>query len=211
MNFEYPLVDGVKAAAGLEPWGSIERGRSGTFDGYRQGQEMPRNLSLSRWGRVVDKSMRTLRPLFRMVLWCLRSHRPAFSWCDSRPFRPVALIEPPATSFSRLKLFGKTLALAGLVDASSCALGGWFAWLDARSQFAHRNLRRILLLVPMAIPSYVLASILRQTFAPKGIVGSVLGVRCFHRLLYRISGAHNFLYAVRVASYLVSDAKLSAK
>ena len=123
--------------------------------------------------------MRTLRPFLMVMLLLVAFVAIALPFLGLilAHFRPVALIEPPATSFSRLfQLFGKTLALAGLVGAASCALGGWFAWLDARSQFAHRNLRRILLLVPMAIPSYVLASILRQTFAPKGIVGSVLGV-----------------------------------
>ena len=90
--------------------------------------------------------------------------------------QPLALIEPPPVEWTRLgALFMKTIALAGIVGISSCGLGTWFAWLDSRARLPGRALLSMMVLAPLAIPSYVLAAILRESFAPRGILGEFFG------------------------------------
>ena len=88
----------------------------------------------------------------------------------------VGLWEPPPLSMARLVPLGlRTLALALCVSVFSLLLGTWLGWLAAKARYRASRLLATLGILPIAIPSYLLAAILREDFAPNGWIGSVLG------------------------------------
>ncbi len=91
-------------------------------------------------------------------------------------FQPLGLFESPDVGWHRLVLLlFKTIALAGVVSLCACTMGIWLALVDARYQFVGRRVFGVLALAPLAIPSYVLAAILREAMAPRGVLGALLG------------------------------------
>lgn len=66
------------------------------------------------------------------------------------------------------QLFANTLALAALVTAGSIVLGASTAWLVARRRFAGRTAAVWLMVLPLAVPTYVLAYIYSTLFPVGG-------------------------------------------
>ncbi|MBJ93669.1 MAG: hypothetical protein CMP23_04255 [Rickettsiales bacterium] len=92
--------------------------------------------------------------------------------------QPTGLVTPPPVSFSRLlPLIGRTLALALLVSGLSLALGTWLAWATVKSRYLGSRLLAQLGILPLVIPSYLLAAILREELAPRGVLGELLGTQ----------------------------------
>ena len=88
----------------------------------------------------------------------------------------VGLWEPPPLSMDRLlPLALRTLALAFCVSTLALCLGTWLGWLAVKARYRGSRLLATLGILPIAIPSYLLAAILREDFAPAGWIGSVLG------------------------------------
>lgn len=63
-------------------------------------------------------------------------------------------------------LFGNTLSLAVLVSLGALVLGASTAWLVARRRFTGRNVAAWLMVLPLAVPTYVFAHIYSTLFAP---------------------------------------------
>lgn len=95
------------------------------------------------------------------------------------PVAPVAglLIGPPSAGFSNapgdlgegLQLLLTTLALALVVSGAAAFAGTWLAWVEQRSSYRGVRLLGVLSLMPLAVPSYILAGTLRHTLGPGGI------------------------------------------
>lgn len=89
---------------------------------------------------------------------------------------PPGLVEPPPLRWTRvLLLVGKTLALAGFVSFFSLILGTFLGILQGRASYPGRRLLSLLSLLPLAVPSYLLAAIVRESMAPQGALGEWLG------------------------------------
>ena len=92
--------------------------------------------------------------------------------------QPSGLVQPPPVTMDRLlPLVGRTLALALLVSLCSLMLGTWLAWLAVKTRYFGARLLAQIGVLPLVIPSYLLAAILREEMAPKGTLGSLLGTQ----------------------------------
>jgi iron(III) transport system permease protein len=69
---------------------------------------------------------------------------------------------------------GRTLALGVSVAAASAVLGTVLAWLVARTDLPGRRLARLLLPLPLVMPSFIAAFALVAAFAPGGLVEGLL-------------------------------------
>jgi iron(III) transport system permease protein len=73
-----------------------------------------------------------------------------------------------------LELIGATIALGLTVGAGAIGLGVPIAWLTARTDLPWRAGWAVLLIAPLAIPSYLLAFAMVAAFGPRGWIPSVL-------------------------------------
>jgi len=102
-----------------------------------------------------------------------------------------ALIEPPAAPFGTppvfaeviasdrvWSLFARSLALGGVVAAASLALGTLLAWFEQRCHYPGRRVLGIAALLPLAMPSYLVAAVMRHEFSAGGWFG-FLGIASF--------------------------------
>lgn len=92
--------------------------------------------------------------------------------------------EPPtlarlALQSGALRLLGTTLALAGVVTVVVVPLGTWLAWVEQRTRYPGARLLGVLDLMPLAMPSYIVASTVRESFGPGGWIGAGLGLPIF--------------------------------
>ncbi len=78
-----------------------------------------------------------------------------------------------------LPLAANTLLLAVAVTALSVAGGTALAWLEMRARYPGGRVLAGLALLPLAMPSYLLAGVLRETLGPGGLVGRPLGLPVF--------------------------------
>lgn len=92
--------------------------------------------------------------------------------------RPPGLFEPPPITLDRIwPLLGRSVALALVVCIASLALGTWLAWVEHRGRYRGRALWAVLSILPLAVPSYLLATIIRELMAPNGWLGAPLGLQ----------------------------------
>jgi len=92
--------------------------------------------------------------------------------------QPPGLVEPPPLDWGAVGwMTVRTLGLAAAVSCLSLLLGTTLAFLDRRMQYPGRVLLGVLCIVPVAIPSYLLAAIIRESFAPLGPLGELLGLQ----------------------------------
>jgi iron(III) transport system permease protein len=90
--------------------------------------------------------------------------------------QPPGLIEPPPIQWQRVGLLlGRTLGLATLVSAASLLLGTVLGYAQARTTYRGRALLSVLSVLPLAVPSYLIAAIVRESMAPNSPLGSLLG------------------------------------
>ncbi|MGB0590696.1 MAG: ABC transporter permease [Myxococcota bacterium] len=91
---------------------------------------------------------------------------------------PPALFAPPPLSMERLlPLVLRTLALALVVATGSALIGTWIAWVGAMTTYRGRRWLVLASLLPLAVPSYVLATVTREVLAPEGAIGKLLGLQ----------------------------------
>lgn len=89
---------------------------------------------------------------------------------------PPALFAPPPLTMERLlPLVARTVALALVVAGGATLLGTWVAWVGAMTTYRGRHLLVLASLLPLAVPSYVLATVTREVLAPEGFFGALLG------------------------------------
>ncbi len=89
---------------------------------------------------------------------------------------PPGLFEPPPMPWERIgKLIFSTLALSALVSGLSLVFGTLLAIAGTRYDYWGRRILTPLSILPLAVPSYLLATIVRESLAPNGSIGSWLG------------------------------------
>jgi iron(III) transport system permease protein len=90
---------------------------------------------------------------------------------------PPGLVVPPPLSMDRVwPLLARTLMLATAVSTLSLFAGSWLAWVEVRTEFFGRSLLSALSLLPLAVPSYLLATIVREQMAPASALGGFFGL-----------------------------------
>lgn len=100
-----------------------------------------------------------------------------------------ALLDPPADPFTGPRplgevfsqagvwtLLARSLALSALVALGAATLGTTIAWAEARWDFPGRRVLGVAALLPLAVPSYVLAATVAQGLGPAGWLGGPLGL-----------------------------------
>ncbi len=68
----------------------------------------------------------------------------------------------------------RTIQLAGLVSTSAALLGTLLAWLTVRTDLPGRRMWRVVLILPLALPSFVGAGAFITGLAPGGMIHSAL-------------------------------------
>jgi iron(III) transport system permease protein len=81
------------------------------------------------------------------------------------------------TSERALRALGRTVLLAASVSVAAAALGLAAAWTVVRTDLPGRRLWRVLLPLPLVIPSFIGAFALVAAFAPGGLVAQLAGGR----------------------------------
>lgn len=111
----------------------------------------------------------TLLPLFGLISGALD--------VDPDPFGVTTGWVEAIAQTSVPQLFGRTLALALVVSVGSILTGGWLAWVEQRWQFPGARWLGTLSLLPLALPSYLLAATLQTTLGPAGWIGRTIGIQ----------------------------------
>jgi iron(III) transport system permease protein len=78
------------------------------------------------------------------------------------------------SSLSALSSLGRSLLLGLAVSVSTTIVGSTASWLVARTDLPARGLLRVLLPLPLVIPSFVGAFVLVAAFAPGGLLDAAL-------------------------------------
>ena len=75
-----------------------------------------------------------------------------------------------------LDLVVNSLLLSVGVAAGALGVGGWLAWAEQRLDYPGRRLLGTLGLLPLAIPSYLVAATAASALGPAGFIGAPLGL-----------------------------------
>ncbi len=89
---------------------------------------------------------------------------------------PPLFSSPPLSGVTVTQLLLRTMALALCVSLISIICGSWLAWCNVQYRFPGHSLIEVAAILPLAIPSYLLAGVIREVMAPRGIIGSTLGL-----------------------------------
>jgi iron(III) transport system permease protein len=79
------------------------------------------------------------------------------------------------TSLKALASLGRSVALGGAVSLASTIVGVTTAWLVTRTDVPGRRVWRLLLPLPLVIPSYIGAFVMLAAFAQGGLLEVLLG------------------------------------
>lgn len=88
-----------------------------------------------------------------------------------------------ATSPRVLALLLRSVALAAVVSVLALGLGTWLAWLEQRTRYPGGRWLAVASLLPLAVPSYLLAATLRNQLSAGGAIGPLPGLPAFTGLL----------------------------
>ena len=89
---------------------------------------------------------------------------------------PPGLVSVPLDGTAIAWTLGRSFLLALCVCLVAFALGASFAWVEARWDYPGRVVLNRLTVLPLVLPSFLLAITLREAFAPRGILGEPLGL-----------------------------------
>jgi iron(III) transport system permease protein len=101
-----------------------------------------------------------------------------------------------ALSARTARLLGNTLLLIGLVSVTAASVGVAAAWLTERTTIAGRRVWRVLVALPLVIPSYVVALAFVSSFGPTGLISSATGIP-----MPRMVGLPGAWVAVTISTY----------
>jgi iron(III) transport system permease protein len=104
------------------------------------------------------------------------------------------------TSRATLGPLARTLALGASVAAASAVLGTALAWLVARTDLPGRRAARLLLPLPLVMPSFIAAFALLAAFAPGGLLAGLLEPLGVERLP-AFEGFWGALYVLTLFTY----------
>lgn len=98
----------------------------------------------------------------------------------SNPLMPstlsvTALFQQTGTT----RMLFNTIALALGASFLSVFIGTWLAFMHQRTLFPGRRLLGLLTLLPLAMPSYLVAAALRESLGPGGFIGKTFGLPMF--------------------------------
>lgn len=79
-------------------------------------------------------------------------------------------------------LLFNTILLALLVSVFSSVMGIWLAWVERRASYFAGGLLAKLSLLPLAMPSFLLAVVIRESFAPNSLFGQWVSTNLFKGL-----------------------------
>lgn len=113
----------------------------------------------------------TLLPLLGLIAGALE--------VDTDPFGVSTTWVDAIAQASVPRLFGRTLLLASVVVVGSICTGGWLAWFEQRGKIPCARWLGTVSLLPLALPSYLLAATLQTTLGPSGWIGGVIGLPHF--------------------------------
>ncbi|MDP6935554.1 MAG: hypothetical protein QGG40_21725, partial [Myxococcota bacterium] len=74
------------------------------------------------------------------------------------------------------QLLLNSVALSVIVAIGALLVGGWLAWVEHRTMFPGHRVVTLAALLPLAMPSYVLAGTIRSALGPGGWIGRHLGM-----------------------------------
>lgn len=98
----------------------------------------------------------------------------------NRPADPFTGASPSifelVTSSGVAGLLFNSVALSVVVAVMAVLVGGWLAWVEHRVRFPGIRWMTIATLLPMAMPSYILAGTMRSAMGPGGWIGAPLGL-----------------------------------
>jgi iron(III) transport system permease protein len=77
------------------------------------------------------------------------------------------------------KMLLNTVLIAVAVSVAAVCMGTWLAYMQQRADYPGRKLLSLLCLMPLAMPSYLLAATLRESLGPGGMLGKPLGFPMF--------------------------------
>jgi iron(III) transport system permease protein len=100
------------------------------------------------------------------------------------------------TSSRTLDLVLNTVALVVSVSAASATIGVTAAWLTERTNLRGRTVWRVLVALPLVLPSYVIALTIISAFGPRGLIADTLGFG-----LPSLRGFWGAMWALTVATY----------
>lgn len=96
------------------------------------------------------------------------------------PPDPFGMPQPDlATLLSRsgaATLLANSVALSVAVSLGAMLCGGWLAWAEQRMTYPGRRLLGVLSLLPLATPSYLIASTVSSAVGPGGLIGGPLSL-----------------------------------
>lgn len=95
------------------------------------------------------------------------------------PLMPTVTFKSVLFQTGQMRMLWNTIALAISTSFVSVLIGTWLAFMHQRADYAGRKLLGLLSLMPLAMPSYLLAATLRETLGPGGFIGRPLGFNMF--------------------------------
>lgn len=87
------------------------------------------------------------------------------------------------TSSGVVSLLLRSLLLSGVVAVAALVLGTWLAWIEQRTRYPLVRILAVASLLPLAVPSYLVAAVLREQLSPGGWIGGPLDLPPFTGLL----------------------------
>ena len=90
---------------------------------------------------------------------------------------PTLFETPPLSIADLLPLILRTLFLALGVSVGALTLGTGLAFVHVRYDFKGNRWLSLMSTLPLAVPSYLLAAMVRESFAPRGSIGSLIGTQ----------------------------------
>lgn len=101
-----------------------------------------------------------------------------------------------ATSGRTARLIWNTVVLIGVVTATAAVIGVAAAWLTERTTLRGRSVWRVVVALPLVIPSYVIAMAFVSAFGPTGLISGATGVP-----MPTMTGLPGAWVAVTISSY----------
>lgn len=135
---------------------------------------MQRGIATARWLLAVAALSLPLAPLIGLLAASLGPAPVLFPGSGGSPW--ASLLAHPSGGLGPLP---QSALLALAVASIALPLGSVFAWVERRWSYPGARLLALATLLPLAIPSYVLAGTIRQTLGPGGWVGGPLGLPTF--------------------------------
>ena len=163
----YDLRHGITSARpSLRPWYS-PRATDTTNEEPRISDQAPARRT-RRAQAALGAIILTAMALPIVGLWLARTN------AIEKAHRLASLGMPVDTGAADLwDVIYRTIALSATVSIGALALGTTLAWLEHRVDVRGRRLLALGVLLPLAVPSYLLAGTIQRAVEPQGLIGAI--------------------------------------